>query len=426
MSGSALPPEHVVDTFRLVTHTQAEQEWLVVADALGRLSAIPDTDRGALPPSVQQELAYHEIGGRRKSRRIEASELFLFNLQLVEQPVPCPGVDDPVYLYGTLFGPFPAAEPLSPAGAEGQLTVTRVDLLDGLAQGVSHAFRYPGNTGANGDPAHCFHLLLPGDRDEELRSGRGLVLAYPLLPTEFFLTDPSNEFLIRQLWYDLLKALQEDLKCESAAHPLGNLILPVPSRHLLEQRLVSEGYEIQGDQAIKKREAETGFRGLINNVLDALSTETLSLPPEGGVEEFLAITRAALDGLPGVPPPRTLTLRQRINPAQPAAAFRVSNPVPPPPPAGHSTAGSSSVSMPPRAIPLRRRDADDWMKDFTTERKPEGVKPPRLSGPSAPTPRRGSQRGEPEWMADFAAPQGEPGEPEPPNAKNPDWSGDFS
>jgi hypothetical protein len=413
----------VVDAFRLVTPGQAEQEWLVVADALGRLAALPDTDRSQLPENVQRELAYHEIGGARKSRRIEASELFLFNLQLVEQPVPSPGVDDPVYLYGTLSGPFPAGAE-SPV-VEGQLTATRTDLLDGLVQGLGYAFRYPGNGGASGEHAHCYHLPLPGDREEELRAGRGVVLAYPLLPTEFFLTDPSNEIIVRQLWYDLLKALQDDLRCEIADHPLCGVTLPVPSRHLLEQRLMSEGYEIQGDQAIRKRGDEAGFRKLLNHVLDALSCETLPLPPEGRTEDFQAISRAALERLPGFPPPRTVALRQRLNPTQPGATFRVSNPVPAPQPRIPAPAVTSQTSVPPRAIPLRRRDADDWMKDFTATPRPPGAAPPRLSGPSAPSPPRGARKGQPDWMNDFAAPE-EPSEgPAAPDKKASDWTGDF-
>ena len=74
------------------------------------------------------QVSFHEVAGGSR-RLLRAAELYLFELQLVEQAADRPGFDDPVHLYGTLLGP------LSPAGlgevTEGQLTVTRADLLEG-------------------------------------------------------------------------------------------------------------------------------------------------------------------------------------------------------------------------------------------------------------------------------------------------------
>jgi hypothetical protein len=422
--GALLPPEHVIDRFLLGGSTQPEREWLVVSDALGRLSALPETQRNELPPNVQQELACNEIGGVRKPRRIDAAEVFLFHLQLVEQPVPAPGLDDPVYLYGAMFGAFPAGEGQFEAGVEGQFTVTRIDLLEGLVQGVEHAFRYPGNAGTSSMPT-CFHLLLPGDREEAIRGGRGLVLAYPLLPTELFLHDPGNEIIIRQLWYDLLNALREDLLREGVPHPLCARALPVPSRNLLEQRLQSEGYEIEGEFAVRKRSAATGFRGILHNVLDALASETVSLPPEGRIADYLALSREALVVLPGFPPSRTVALRQRLNSAQPAHRFPVTNPVPPPVRSSDPVPGTVSTAA-PRLLPLGRREPTDWMNDFIADRQPEKARPVRSVPPAVRPPRSTQRRGEPDWMGDFAVPSAEAPEPAESEPKRSDWTGDFT
>jgi hypothetical protein len=93
---AAVPPEpvaavHVVDCFSLGQAGQPDREWLVVTDGLGNLLALPGSERGSLPASVQAELAAHEVCGPRCFRRIEAAQLFLFNLQLLEQPTQAPG-----------------------------------------------------------------------------------------------------------------------------------------------------------------------------------------------------------------------------------------------------------------------------------------------------------------------------------------------
>lgn len=121
----------------------------MVVDGLGHLRTLPCEDRGTLPAGLQSELAFHEMSGGRPTRLLEAGEVFLFNVQLLEQPPGSPGWNDPVYLYGTLYGPPPGGTDGRTAGVEGQLMVTRGDLLDGLVRGAAHAFRYAGLGGTD-------------------------------------------------------------------------------------------------------------------------------------------------------------------------------------------------------------------------------------------------------------------------------------
>src|SRR5262249_50279233 len=150
----------------------------------------------------------------------------------------------------------------------------------------------------------CFHLLLPGDREEEISRGSGIILAYPLLPPELILTDVSNEFVVSRLLYDILIAIKEDLEREQVAHPMRSSVLPVPSRMNLEQELMAQGYEIKGDAAVKKPGGGGGFQGFLSTVFGPLMSDRLDLPPEGEADDFLNLAVIALNTLPGWPSPR--------------------------------------------------------------------------------------------------------------------------
>ncbi len=404
-----------VDRLRLGSRHQAEQEWVIASDGLGNLLAVPEG--AALPAHVQAQTGYHELASSQRPRLLDGAEFYLFNLQLLEQPARCPGLEDPVYLYGTLFGPYPAPGGVPPGGIEGQLTVTRGDLLDGLVQGANYAFRYAPPDGV-GAPPRCFHALLPGDRQEALEGGRGLILAYPLLPSELSLHHEGNEFLVNSLFFDLLKALQEDAAAAHIPTSLTGVRLPVPSRPLLEQELEAQGYAIEGDSAVKKVESAEGFRGLLASVFGRFVEEEMALPVEGEIEDYLSLAGQALKSLPGFPPPRISVLRRRtmrdsLGRMNPVPTARPVSPAAPPPP-------RPKLSMPVRG----KNEPPDWMCDFISAHQQPGKEAARLTkAPTAPPP---PKRKPTNWMNDFE----QPISPSPKQAKSeptekPKWMQDF-
>ena len=428
---AAAPPAHVVDSFFVGHRHLEEREWAAAVDCFGNLSALPCEDRELFSAALRNELAFHEISGDRTARLLEVTEVFLFNLQLVEQPAGTPGWNDPVYLYGTLYGPYPEGAPAEAPGVEGQFTVTRGDLLDGLVAGWAHAFRHAGAGGADDQVSRCFHLLLPGGAEEEIRRGEGLVLAYPLLPAELLGDDVSNEIIIRQLIYDLLGALKEDLARDEPNHPLCSLALPVPSRHVLETQLRARGYSVEGDTAVKKVDKGEGFRGLLASVFGSLMGDRLELPPEGTAEDFLALARSALQSLPGWPSARNLALRDRVKPAPASRGARRAAAVPTTPvirtprattqpPVTDAQAGRA---RPPRQINQAAGQPPAWMRDFIAAHRRADAPPPRLTSTTA------LKQDEPDWMKDFAP----AAKPQPQNTsdkkkgrvKKPDWMEDF-
>jgi hypothetical protein len=431
-AGEFLPPDHVIDSFFIGGRHLVERELAVAVDSLGNLQALLLDDVDALPATARTELAYHEMSGAGGQRRlIEATEVFLFRLDLLEQPAGAPGWNDPVYLYGSLYGPWPATDQNQAAGIEGQLTITRGDLLEGLVRGAGQAFRYSGKNAGSSRDLRCFHLTLPGDREEEIRRGSGIVLAYPLFPTELIVTDCSNEFVASQLLYDILSSLKEDLEQERIVHFLRSKVLPVPSRMSLEQQLMVQGYEINGDVAVKKAEAGGGFQGLLATVFGPLMSERLELPPEGAVDDFLNLAVDTLNSLPGWPHPRNVALRSCVKPV-PAEAYR-----------NYSAAPQPQIRVPqPSRIQRRehvrpvmpRAEPPDWMRDFMTAHHKPGAPAPRLTSTAMLKPESisGAESGtrEQEWMKDFApqAPNAEDKHRKPDKSEaqtKPEWLNDF-
>lgn len=413
-----LAPAHVVDCFFAGGGHVVEREWVVTTDVAGHLLPLPGAGRAALPETIRAESAYHEVSGGGRGRLIEVAEFYLFHLQLMEQP--SPGLDDPVYLYGELFGPYPAPGGEFSAGVEGQLTVTRADLLDGLVRGAKYPFRYAGTEGDSGPPPRCFHLALPADREDAVSRGGGVVLAYPLLPPELALDDAANEIIVSTLLHDTLSALKEDLSRAGVDHPLRTLTLPVPSRPALERQLQSQGYEVSGDTAVKKTPAGEGFRGLLASVFGSLMAESLELPPEAEVDDFLRIAALALEALPGWPSPRAAALRDRIKPAPPEL-YRDETPRQPAPPA------PETAPRPRRKMPVRAAPAGDgppaWMQDFIESHRRPGAPEPRLTSTAALPPARRR-----EWMEDFEQNPGPRSGVKPERAGTagePTWMKDF-
>ncbi len=405
--GEQYPLAHIIDAFTLESRHVRATEWIVGVDFMGTLLASPADALGSLDSAARAELAYGEVSCRPR-RTINAEELYLFDLQLVEQSSDAQGTNDPVHLYGALQGPYPSALDHGATRVEGQLTVTRADVLAGLASGAGHAWRY----GSSSETAvgRCLSLILPADRSEEIAAGRGLVLAYPLLPADLWMPAPANEVLVSQILFDLLAALQKDLGARNA------MALPVPNRTAFIAELESQGYQVEGDVATR-RAAGTGLRRALASVAAAFAGDKVTIPPEGKLDQFLAIAANAVTKLDAWPTPgqRALaSLAQQVG-ASPRhqGAPRWERPMAP-----LAEAAPAARPRAPRVVP--RPAVPEWTKDFMVgHQSPEGSylttsRPGPIAVPAA-------------WAEDFSAPR--PKAPEPPSpaasAEAADWMKDF-
>jgi hypothetical protein len=405
---------HAMDAFRLESGHLGEQEWLVCTDIEGNVLALPASEREHLPSSTRAQLTHHEVASGRTPRRIAAPELFLFLVELVEHPADAEGVNDPVYLYGTLVGPWPGSSPMR---VPGQLTVSRGDVLSGLVHGALDAFHYVQDPESKVAP-RSYHALLPGDRPERLTEGRGLVLAYPAVPAELQTHNAANHSLVANILHDVLTQFQENAREQGGPKALAELELPVPSRAMAIAELEVRGYEVKGDVATLRR----NHPGLVNRLAEWLRAEKVKVPPEASAPEFLELARRALAALPGWPTDTERALRALVRPgnaATPRSGILPSVAAPQPAPV--------QQRIPPRPPqgPVR---PSDWMQDFLDAHTPPGGTKPKITrsratpSPNRATPALKQVSSSADWMNDFAS---GPSAPAPGSAKKPDWMSDF-
>jgi hypothetical protein len=368
------------------------RELVVGTDAGGTIVVTGERERLGL--RARSELAFHETASRGRTLELDTDALYIFDLQTMEMLPDAPGPNDALYVYGLMYGPYPAHADVPVAAVEGQLTVTRADLLGGLVDGTGSAFAYPPDVHGS----RCVHALLPGERAEVIDTGRGVILALPLVPTWLPECPQSNDLVVAQLIYDVLSALRADLGDEGAP-------LPVPNRAVLEAELVAQGWTIEGDEAVR---AKTGFMSVLRG------SEKRQLPRQGTLDELTAAARAALAKMPNVPTPEALALRRRTQRTLPVSSVpRVA-------------VASIAQPLPPRAqpVPKTRTDRSEWMKDFVDAHRSPSRPAPRVSTPA----RAVSRDATPAWMEDFAETghdddAGDDSESRP--AAKPDWSRDF-
>jgi len=390
---------HAVDVFRTC---EADRfiDWIITVDGRGGLHALRYENRETFPEALQSELAYQELISGQPRRTLQLSEFYLIGARYLDQPAQAPGPNDPVHLYGTLYGPYKGVQDSEIQAIEGQLTLTRADVLDAIINGAPHAFRYPSPSGEDRNAPRCLHMMLPADREDAIVEGRGIAFGYLLMPSDLMLSDAANEVLTSQTIYELLSALKHDLRKESIQHPLCTATLPVPSRPMLERQLETEGYKIQGNEAIKQATSSSGFTGFLAAVFGT-NEKRLTLPPEGRLEDFLRLAHVTLAALAGWPTPRVAALRQRSDASKLSPQRPVPKPASVPPsvrvePPGPAPAASPDPPQKQPQIwkkPESKKTKPEWMKDFQQTDSEPAKRPEKPAKPKGPK--------RPDWMKDF-------------------------
>ncbi|MBJ6759702.1 hypothetical protein JGU66_02930 [Myxococcaceae bacterium JPH2] len=420
MDASAMT--HAVDAFTLDAPYLGDQEFIVGTDIVGNVLVVPARERDTLASSIQAQLAHHEVASARPPRRLDAHALFFFSIELVEHPANAEGLNDPVYLYGTLTGPWPGE---STVRVPGQLTVTRGDVLAAFTRCAPDAFQYARDAESK-DVPRGYHALLPGDRPAALSEGHGLVLAYPAVPAELQSSHAANGPQVASLLHDVLAQLQADAREHGGMTAFASRELPVPSRALAIAELELRGYEVTGDVAQQK----SSRPGLAGKLAEWLHGDKVKVPREAPPTEFLELAQNALEALPGWPSETERILRAR---SRPGSGVPVPRSVPSAPPAAARVIPPRAPQPPPRP--------SDWMQDFldahATQRGAKSTvtrlqAPARAPERKASTPER--KAGSPDWMTDFASGPPAPARPRPraeaPRAApapagKPDWMKDF-
>lgn len=321
------PIMQVIDNFIVGGRHLAEMDALVGVDAVGDLQLLSMSQARNFEEDLQKQITYNEVSSSEK-RMLLLSRFYLFALQVLEQPGDSPGVNDPVYLYGKLFGSFP--EHPQSVCIEGQLTVTRAELLHAIATGFKHSFNYAAGTHQTA-PTRCCQLMIGADIETELSRGAGAVIVYPLPMAELAAADPSNELAVKQIVFDILQALKKDLEANKVRSRLSKIDLPVPSRRMLESSLESRGYAIKGNTATRKLPLAGPFDGVLERIYGAISGDKLDLPQEGSIQDFIGLAELAVQSIKDWPTERSklvARLCRQASPEEISRASRNSDPLP--------------------------------------------------------------------------------------------------
>lgn len=363
----------LVDSFRVPF---GGPEACVVVDRTGALHVLSENVPGGLPAALQSSLVQHELSRGRAVRSLPASTHWFLLVEGLDQPRGAPGLNDPVVLEGDLYGPFGGPE--APGVHHGGLTLTRGDFLAGWIDEAPQAFVAPG---LGGVPVASFHAAFPADGE----GNDDCVTAYLLPPPELGNADGGNAALLAQLLFDVLVALQHDLREVDPQHAFATQSLPVPDRRAVEEALERDGWEIRGDEAVRLDKAfRTGLGGLLVDVLGVPEANRRVLPVESGVESFLALAQTALMSLGEWPSVRYRRFRERVGGQSASSSPKIPR--------------ASSNRPPPLPDPVT-----DWRADFGA---PPGVPAPvNPTGAALKVKPRGSRHSgrntRPTWMDDF-------------------------
>jgi len=226
-----------LDLFSVGDRVLRDRLLAVGVDPAGRLTTADPRDPSCFFDSAHEQLVLHQVSAKARPRHLALDALWLFDLQVVEQVCDASTLNDPVFLYGTLFGPVTGG---SLEAKKGQLAVTRADVLEAFIRSVDHQFG--AGARSDGGPVDKSHsLLLPGDSDDALERGQGFILAIPVPPPELADTQ-GNGAQVRFVVQQVLAQVQADVDGRkrsvlSKLFVAGPRVAPEP--HASTERLVA-------------------------------------------------------------------------------------------------------------------------------------------------------------------------------------------
>ena len=326
----------------------------------------------ALPREVKNELACHRVSVP-QVRKVWFSDYALMNVKTLDTDEGEKG-QRMARLSGTLFD--------DGLKGEGELVLRVSELLYALCEAVQNPFRY-----SNGG---FYGLALPGESEEVLRQGRGLILAYAVPPAELRAAGVGNEEWMKMAFFECLQTIQNDLKEIKPKDPFSLKNLPVPSLAMLTAELKQQGYEVIQGRAISNMNRGT-LAGRMLKVFGNITGQGIVLPPEATLQDYLKLGRETLASVFEPVPYRMKALLP---------------PPPPPPPKPEIMTMNTSPSIPKSTPPppthqFAPTPKNDWMNDFGGGSPPQGPPPipkkhKEYTPPPAPKP-----SGKPDWAKDF-------------------------
>lgn len=267
----------VLDCFQYAQSLDQPFSTCIVAHTSeGALVLVDATDRATLPAHVKEQLLSHEALCPLRFL-VGLRQIFLLDIGALEQVPDTPGMDDPLWLVGKLYGPFSFGQTQQPLVSGGKLSITRGEFLEAAMLGAPHAMHMVGEHRSG----RHYHLLLPGDEQAAISQGMGAVLAYPRQGIE-----SGNAPETAALLHDVLRALQEDLKRALAKGGFADQYVPQPLDRVDSQQ------EARAVTAPKEPRLLDRLMGLF-----IVQDNSAQPPAFGRVEDFISLVGIALSSM---------------------------------------------------------------------------------------------------------------------------------
>ncbi len=389
-----LPAASADGWLNIVAHISiAGSEAWVGRTLTGELCPIWAEDVPHLPVRLRDAIHFHEASN---GARIDvvADGVYFFAIDLLEQLEDVPGIDDPVRVFGTLTGPWSPQRDFAAHAMQGTLTLRRSELLWSLVFATDAAFHC-----AKSGPSRAQHSAvvvtpMPAARAQEIDTGAGVVLGFPLSPASLLSEDPCNIEIAHRMLYDVLQTLALDARDNTPEHALAQQNIPVPDRDEYIEALRKDGWAIEGDTAWKKPDA--GVMRALSSVLGSWVSEQQKIPEQANFGKLAQLAKQFVPTIPGFPSDRLRALASCVRVGKIGAPIPVR--------ATKLSASARSSTIPAASTPTTRgptpkisTERDEWMKDFLEQDQLVGraVKVTR----SANVPPQATRA--PEWMKDF-------------------------
>ncbi len=374
-------PQRLIDVFHLRATPHALPQLVVVIGSLlgSELIVVSEDEISELPMDVRAQLQAYQVTQRNQFRVITVRELFILTVEAVEQHTRVAGYNDAVHLFGSLQAQIecdPSGIRITPFHHEGRLHVGRLDLLSAWQAGLAHLFHNPAHANES-----MHHLFLPAAPPQEVATGKGVVLAYPLLNSEVTARWDNQSFVLR-IAYDLLIRLQQEMNETKHGNSFAWAKVPVPNRQRVEQELRLDHYEIQGDWAIKREPSQLGepdsgqnsqqsglkWLARLRQLAEDWSAPRIELPLQASADHYGEII---VQLMPNITRREDLAMMQAVKHLVAAPTSTLAQPVSiaqaPLPILTHSPATHSPVAHPksvPRANRRKANDRASWKNDF--------------------------------------------------------------
>ncbi|MBP9816065.1 hypothetical protein KBD09_02400 [Candidatus Woesebacteria bacterium] len=369
-------PNALLDIFNLIDPITGNVETVCVLGCSGDAIDIVPIDHVEGP--IAQEVNSARVSRHGVFRYVEAAEVDFFRMVGLSQQADHKGYNDPVVMHTVhnAKAEFDNGElKVTRFDSRGNLTAGRLDVLRAYQKSQEPSTQF-GEQGAT-----IAQLTVQTRPIQKLQQGKGVGMAYPMISSDIIGHTGNNDVLMR-VAYDLLVEVQTELLERGVDHPLADEIIPVANRDRLIRDLVSDGFKVTGDRAVRINSgdgSDISFLNRLRVLFLEFDGDVIDIPPQATAEDYLGYIEEVLVELSTKEDETLANLMERI--VRDVQHVEPPKAAPLPPVIVNTTRISTArpVRTSPRPRPAQRptmRTAPpkhDWARDFTPIQTPKSA-----------------------------------------------------